>query len=94
MHADHADFGPVVASLSLAADWRMRFRPRAARPYRRGGAPGDEVAVLPRRSVLVLGRAARTAWMHGIDPADTGGHNATRLSATFRTLAPRGAGRG
>ena len=86
MHADHADFGPVVASLSLAAAWPMRFRPRSARPYRRDGAPGDEVAILPRRSVLVLRGAARAAWMHGID---TGGHAATRLSATFRTLAPR-----
>ena len=29
MHADHRDFGGVVASLSLGADWPMRFRPRA-----------------------------------------------------------------
>ena len=89
MHADHQHFGPVVASLSLAADWRMRFRPRFVRPYARHGLPGDEVAVLPRRSVLVLCGAARTNWMHGIDRADAGGQAATRLSATFRTLAPR-----
>ena len=88
MHADHADFGPIVASLSLATDWPMRFRPRSVRPYARGGLPSDEVAVLPRRSVLVLAGAARSAWMHGIDPADTAGEAATRLSATFRTLAP------
>ena len=88
MHADHADFGPLVASLSLAADWPMRFRPRSVRPYARDGLPGDEIAVLPRRSVLVLGGAARSAWMHGIDHADTAGRAATRLSATFRTLAP------
>ena len=68
MHADHRDFGPVVASLSLAADWPMRFRPRSVRPYARGGLPGDEVAVLPRRSVLVLAGSARRDWMHGIDP--------------------------
>ena len=87
MHADHCDFGPVVASLSLAADWPMRFRPRSARPYVRLGAPGDEVITLPRRSVLVLSRAARASWMHGIDPADTANRPATRVSATFRTLA-------
>ena len=93
MHADHADFGPVVASLSLAAAWRMRFRPRSVRPYRRDGAPGDEVAILPRRSVLVLRGAARTAWMHGIDPADTRAQSTARLSATFRTLTrPAGGG--
>ena len=87
MHADHADFGPVVASLSLAAAWPMRFRPRSVRPYRRDGAPGDELAILPRRSVLVLAGPARTAWMHGIDPADTRAAPTRRLSATFRTLA-------
>ncbi|MDE0408932.1 MAG: alpha-ketoglutarate-dependent dioxygenase AlkB [Alphaproteobacteria bacterium] len=87
MHADHAQFGPVIASLSLAADWPMRFRPRAVRPYARDGLPGDEVVVLPRRSVLVLASAARTHWMHGIDRADTADEAATRLSATFRTLA-------
>ena len=87
MHADHRDFGPVVTSLSLPADWPMRFRPRSVRPYARDGLPGDEVAVLPRRSVLVLAGAARSAWMHGIDRADTAGQAATRLSATFRTLA-------
>ena len=86
MHADHADFGPVVASLSLAAAWPMRFRPRSVRPYARDGLPGDEVVVLPRRSVLVLAGAARSAWMHGIDRGDTAGAPATRLSATFRTL--------
>ena len=87
MHADHADFGPFVASLSLAADWPMRFRPRSVRPYARHGLPGDEVAVLPRRSALVLAGAARSAWMHGINRADTAGEAATRLSVTFRTLA-------
>ena len=87
MHADHRDFGPVVASLSLADDWPMRFRPRSVRPYARDGLPGDEVAVLPRRSVLVLAGAARSAWMHGIDRADSARAAATRLSATFRTLA-------
>ena len=87
MHADHRDFGDVVASLSLGADWPMRFRPRAIRPYAAGAMSGDEVAVLPRRSVLVLARRARTAWMHGIDRS-AGRGRATRLSATFRTLAP------
>ena len=57
MHADHADFGPVVASLSLGASWPMRFRRRNTRPYARDGLPGDEVATLPRRSVLARGRS-------------------------------------
>ena len=87
MHADHRDFGPVVGSLSLADDWPMRFRPRAARPYVRHGAPGDRVLTLPRRSVLVLRGAARHALMHGIDPADTAHRRTARISATFRTLA-------
>ena len=87
MHADHADFGPVVASLSLADDGPMHFRRRIVRPYARDALPGDEVAVLPRRSVLVLAGPARTAWMHGIDRADTASETATRISATFRTLA-------
>ena len=86
MHADHAQFGPVVASLSLADDWPMRFRPRSVRPYARDGVPGDEVVVLPRRSALVLAGPARTAWMHGIDRA-AGRGRVVRVSATFRTLA-------
>ena len=85
MHADHAQFGPVVASLSLADDWPMRFRPRSVRPYARDGVPGDEVVVLPRRSALVLAGPARTAWMHGIDRA-AGRGRVVRVSATFRTL--------
>ena len=88
MHADHHDFGPVVGSLSLGASWPMRFRRRDTRPYARDALPGDEVAVLPRRSVLVLAGAARHRFMHGIDRADTARETATRISATFRTLAP------
>ena len=87
MHADHRDFGPVVASLSLADDWPMRFRPRNSRPYVRHGAPGDIVITLPRRSVLVLACDARHSWMHGIDPSDTANLPTARVSATFRTLA-------
>ena len=87
MHADHRSFGGVVASLSLGADWPMRFRPRASRPYAAGALPGDEVAVLPRRSVLVLSGAARWTFMHGIDRTDSARETTTRVSATFRTLA-------
>ena len=87
MHADHREFGGVVASLSLGADWPMRFRPRASRPYAAGAMPGDEVAVLPRRSVLVLSGDARHRWMHGIDRSDSARETATRVSATFRTIA-------
>ena len=60
-----------VASLSLADDWQMRFRPRKARPYVRHGTPGDWVVTLPRRSVLVLRGPAHDAYMHGIASADT-----------------------
>ena len=87
MHADHRDFGGVVASLSLGADWPMRFRPRASRPYAAGALPGDEVAVLPRRSVLVLTGAARWTFMHGIDRTDSARETDTCVSSTFRTLA-------
>ena len=87
MHADHSDFGPVVASLSLGADWPMRFRPRDRRPYAAGAQPGDEIAVLPRRSVLVLAGDSRQRFMHGIDRGMSARETATRTSATFRTLA-------
>ncbi len=87
MHADHRDFGPVVASLTLADAWPMRFRPRNTRPYAAGAMPDDEIATLPRRSVLVLSGAARHRWMHGIARSDSASASATRVSATFRTLA-------
>ena len=86
MHADHETFGPIVVSLSLGAAWPMNFRPRSVRPYVRGGLASDQVALLPRRSALVLRAAARSAWMHGIDPAAGARQPETRISATFRTL--------
>ena len=86
MHADHRDFGPVVASLSLGEAWPMRFRRRRGR-YVSGGLPADEVHTLPRRSILLLSRRARTDWMHGIDRADSRRETGVRLSATFRTVA-------
>lgn len=89
MHADHRAFGPVVVSLSMAADWPMRFRPRSGQPYARGALPGDEIAVLPRRSVLVLAGDARHRWMHGIAIPDSRGRPLTRVSATFRTVRDR-----
>ncbi len=87
IHADHRDFGPIVASLSLASGWPMRFRPCDRRPYAAGAQPGDEIAVLPRRSVLLLAGDARHRFMHGIDRAMSARETGTRLSATFRTLA-------
>ena len=86
MHADHQSFGPVVVSLSLGDAWTMNFRPRSARPYVRDGLASDEVALLPRRSALVLRGPARSAFMHGIDPAANASRSQTRVSATFRTL--------
>ena len=87
MHADHASFGDVVVSLSLGDAWTMNFRPRAARPYVREGLASDEVALLPRRSALVLRGPARSGWMHGIDGAANAHRAATRISATFRTTS-------
>ena len=87
MHADHPSFGAVVVSLSLGADWRMNFRPRTVRPYARDGLASDEVALLPRRSALVLRDAARHDFMHGINPTANARRPDTRVSATFRTLA-------
>ena len=87
MHADHASFGPVVVSLSLGDAWTMNFRPRSARPYVREGLASDETALLPRRSALVLGGPARSAFMHGIDRAANAHRAATRVSATFRTVS-------
>ena len=86
MHTDHRNFGPVVASVSLADEWPMQFRRRSVRPYVRGARPGDEIIMLPRRSAIVLTGPARYAWMHGIDPVASRGRQ-RRLSATFRTLA-------
>ncbi len=87
MHADHQSFGPVVVSLSLGDAWTMNFRPRSARPYVRDGLTSDEVALLPRRSALILRGPARSAFMHGIDPTANARRTGTRVSATFRTLA-------
>ena len=56
------------------------------RPYVRDGLASDEVALLPRRSALVLRGRARSAWMHGIDPAANASCSETRVSATFRTI--------
>ena len=87
MHVDADAFGPVVVSISLAANWSMRFRPRYGQAYSRDGLPGDQVITLPARSALVLCGSARTRWMHGIDRRDTAGERHRRVSATFRTLA-------
>ncbi|MCY4547192.1 MAG: alpha-ketoglutarate-dependent dioxygenase AlkB, partial [Defluviicoccus sp.] len=87
MHADHASFGDVVVSLSLGDAWTMNFRPRSARPYVREGLASDEVALLPRRSALVLRGQARSSWMHGIDRAANARRAGTRVSATFRTVS-------
>ena len=87
MYADADSFGPVVVSVSLADEWPMRFRPASIRPYRRDGMHDDEVALLPRRSAIVLRGRARTHWMHGICRNDSRARTATRISATFRTMA-------
>ena len=66
----------------------MNFRPRSVRPYVRDGLASDDGGrSLPRRSALVLHGRARSAWMHGIDPAANAHRATTRVSATFRTLS-------
>ena len=72
-HTDAPVFGPVVATLSLGADWRMDFRRRA----------GDKTVriTLPRRSLLILDGEARTSWQHRISPVKE-----TRVSLSFRTV--------
>ena len=72
--------------MKTGASWPLRFRRRNAGPYVRSGLSADEIAVLPRRPVLILAGPARRDRMHGIGPADTP-PGATRVSATFRTLA-------
>jgi alkylated DNA repair dioxygenase AlkB len=72
-HTDAPVFGPVVATLSLGADWRMEFR-------RRAGDRAIRIA-LPRRSLLVLEGEARTHWQHRIPAVKE-----TRVSLSFRTV--------
>lgn len=87
MHSDSLmEFGPVIASVSLGNSWPMRFRPTHVCPYRKGGISGDEVVVLPRRSVLILKGEARSEWMHGICQKDSRKQLNVRISATFRTM--------
>jgi alkylated DNA repair dioxygenase AlkB len=72
-HTDAPVFGPVVATLSLGADWRKEFR-------RRAGDRAIRIA-LPRRSLLILAGEARTHWQHRIAPVKE-----TRVSLSFRTV--------
>jgi alkylated DNA repair dioxygenase AlkB len=74
-HRDAPMFGPKVVGVSLASACRMRFQRRVG---------GDRVVsdlMLDRRSVYVLGGAARSAWQHSIPPTKE-----ERYSITFRTL--------
>ena len=87
MHADHRDFGPVVASLSLGAAWPMRFRPRNTHPCVWGTMPGDEVATLPRRSVLVLAGAAHHLGCTASTARNRGARDA-RATLPMREPAP------
>ena len=63
MHADHADFGAVVASLSLGADWPMRFPspPHPPLRERRHGRRRGRDAPPP------LGPGARRLCPHRVD---------------------------
>ena len=72
-HTDAPVFGPLVATLSLGADWRMEFR-------RRAGDKAVRIA-LPRRSLLLLEGEARTHWQHRIPSVKE-----TRVSLSFRTV--------
>lgn len=74
-HRDYPSYGPVVLGVSLGAAARLRLRPKGA------AKPVIEVP-LARRSLYVLGGAARTDWEHSVPAVD-----ALRISVTFRTLA-------
>lgn len=78
-HTDHRyAFGPVVCSLSLAAEVPMVFqkgRERVTIP-------------LPRRSLAILKGDARYEWTHCIEArrSDAGVPRGRRISITFRTV--------
>ena len=79
-HVDRDVFGGVVASLSLLAPVVMDFTSRIS--------AARHSIVLEPRSLLVLERAARTDWTHGIAKRKTDGgvKRARRLSLTLRTV--------
>lgn len=76
-HIDNRKFGPIVATLSLNAEYPMVFT---------RGSETIEVP-LPRRSLAILSGEARDEWKHSI-PARKSDHGVardTRYSLTFRT---------
>ena len=54
---------------------------------RRLPLPANQVAMLPRRSLLVLAETARSSWIHGADSTQSGTRTGTGISATFTALA-------
>ena len=74
-HTDRDCFGPVIATISLAAHRRMKLS---------CGDEKEEIDLYPR-SLLVMKGSARTDWKHSIPPVSAQG-TARRISLTFRTI--------
>ena len=74
MHMDRQCFGPVVATISLADDWRMDFRPL------RQPEASTEHLLLRAGSVLALSDDARYRWLHGIAPSPSRTRRPRRLA--------------
>ena len=79
-HVDRAVFGEVVGSLSLLSPVVMDFAHREGEERRS--------LVLEPLSLLVLERAARYHWTHGIAKrrSDSGTQRGRRISLTLRTV--------
>jgi alkylated DNA repair protein (DNA oxidative demethylase) len=75
-HRDAPAYGPTVIGVSLATDDVMRFR-------RKLDDSTYEIYKQPveRRSLYVIGGAARSQWQHSLTPAES-----LRFSITFRTV--------
>lgn len=74
-HRDAPAFGPTVAGISFCSDDTMRFRRLVGETFEHFKQP------LARRSLYVIGGAARSVWQHSLAPVKS-----TRYSITFRTV--------
>ena len=76
-HIDSDTFGPIVAGVSLEAEWPILYS------LRRGY---DRAIPLPVLSAYVMTGPAREDWFHRVPP----NWNDERISLTFRTMNPNG----
>ena len=82
-HIDNPQFGPVIAGVSLEAEWPILFAPMNHFRRRDKRQSAERSIPLPRGSVYVMNGGARTNWYHHIPRR----HGAPRISLTFRTMA-------